>query len=109
MQAECEAKTTTFPALFWCTRGAIAERNPGIFENDRAKLYLLRGQQLAEQVTAGKLSDLDARVEWQRLYVELREARDAEVTRSLAAMPRPASPVTCTTTAAGGVATTSCR
>ncbi len=85
MQAECEAKHRDFPAIFQCTYDAVVQRNPRILEDSRAKLYLLRGEQLAVAVLQQGMSSLDARVEWQRLYVELRAAKEQEVAASLTA------------------------
>jgi hypothetical protein len=51
MQAECEARYAKFPDIFNCTHDAVMARNPGIMRDARAKLYLLRGEQLAGQVT----------------------------------------------------------
>jgi hypothetical protein len=110
MQAQCEAANpASFPSMFSCTQSAIMARNPGIMGDARAKLYMLRGEQLAAQVTAGKITDLDARVEWQRLFVELRQARDAEVFQMMAVMPKPAPTTTCTSTAVLGTVQTVCR
>ena len=79
MQAECEALHSKFPDVYRCTHDAVAARNPRILKDARAKLYLLRGEQLAQQVDSGKLSSLDARVAWQQLFVELKSANDQEV------------------------------
>lgn len=92
MQAECEARFTSFSPIYWCTREAIAERNPGIMQDARAKLYMLRGEQLAQEVDVGRMSSIGAKVEWQRLYVELKAAKDLEVMAALATIPRIAPP-----------------
>lgn len=109
-QAECErAHPDSFVAMYQCTADTIRVRRPDVERDARAKLYLLKGQQLARQVTDGKISDLDARVEWQQVLVQLRDQQDAEAARALAVMPRPAAPVNCTSMVVGGVTRTSCQ
>ena len=88
MQFECEAKHRDFPDIFQCTYENVAARNPGILQDARAKLYLLRGEQLALEVVEKKTSSLDAKVAWQRLYVELKGAKDQEVIASMNAVSR---------------------
>lgn len=86
LQAECEALHGKFPDVYRCTYDAVAARNPRILKDARAKLYLLRGEQLAQQVESGKLSSLDAKVAWQQLFVELKAANDQEVMAAIGAM-----------------------
>ena len=109
MQTDCEARHAAFAPMFECTRDAVAAKRPDLLGNPRVKLYLLRGEQLAARVASGALTDLDAKVEWQRTYVELSEAQQAEVTRALSAMPRPAAPASCTAVTTYGVTNTTCR
>lgn len=122
MQAECEAKFREFPEIFQCTYDAVASRNPGILKDARAKLYLLKGEQLTREVTEKKISSLDAKVAWQRLYVELKTAKEQEVAESLsslsrslesarsrAASPAPTMSVNCTSTRLGSSVQTTCQ
>ena len=88
MQAECEAKHRGFAELFQCTYEAVALRNPSILQDARAKLYLLRGEQLSLQVLERKISSLDAKVAWQQLFVELKGARDQEIVAIMNATAR---------------------
>ena len=120
MQAECESQHTKFPDIYQCTRDSIATKSPNILQDGRAKLYLLRGEQLAQEVNEGRMSSLDAKVLWQQLYVELKSAKDNDslaamdsVSRYLAAS-RTARPlqtpnVNCTSTQYGNTAYTNCR
>lgn len=95
MQAECEAKEKAFPDVVRCTRQSIAERAPSKLREPSAKLYLLRGEQLATDVEAGKISDIDARVAWQKLYIELFEPTKEDRAAAMRALSRiQLSPVT---------------
>ena len=123
MQAECESRHNLFSEIFQCTYEAVASRNPSILQDARAKLYLLRGEQLAIQTLEGKVSSLDAKVSWQQLYVQLKSARDQEImaimnatSRSLEAsratapqITNPARSVNCTSTKLGSTAYTTCQ
>lgn len=89
IQADCERSHAAFPDVVACTRGTIAAKNPGITQDARAKLYLLKGEQLAQEVSAGRMSDIQARAEWQRLYVELQTAARADQAATMRAFLRP--------------------
>ena len=128
MQAECEAKYRDFPDIFQCTYENVVARNPGILQDARAKLYLLRGEQLALEVVEKRMSNLDAKVAWQRLYVELKGAKEQELIASINAVSRnleavraanppvpvqaqatvPSSIINCTSTKLGSTIYTSC-
>ena len=76
-QAACEAKTSTFPEFAECYKADVsADRRAG--SDARVKFLLLKTDQLAEQVKSGRISDLDARVEFQQHYVRIRESAKAE-------------------------------
>lgn len=120
MQAECESKHSQFPDIYRCTYDSIAQRSPHILQDGRAKLYLLRGEQLAQEVTEGRMSSLDAKVLWQQLFVQMKSAKDAEslaatdaVSRYLmatrAARPAPSQTVNCSSTKIGNTVDTTCR
>ena len=121
MQAECETKHREFPEMFQCTYEAIASRNPRIMQDSRAKLYLLRGEQLALAVANQQRTNLDAKVEWQRLFVELKAAKEQEVAMTMLAVsqnlaasrvaqPQIVNPsLNCTSTKLGTSVYTNCR
>ena len=77
-----------FSPMYWCIRNAVATRNPEIMANARAKLYLLRGEQLAREVDARRLASLDAKVLWQELFVTLKAANDQEMNAAAESMTR---------------------
>lgn len=136
IQAECEALHADFSPMYWCIRQNIAARSPGVMANDRAKLYLWRGEQHAREVDAKRISSLDAKVLWQELFVSLKAANDQEANAAAASMamrldairaayqppPQPQTPalyvppavrspmpLNCTSTAVGGVVQTVCK
>jgi hypothetical protein len=78
MQAECESQFREFPEIFQCTYENVASRNPRILQDARAKLYLLRGEQLAIEVLEKKITNLEAKILWQKLYVQIKTAKDFE-------------------------------
>lgn len=71
MQADCESGSKTFPELSACLNEKVANSRKSSGE---AKLYALKSRQLTERVQRGEISDLDARVELQQLYVDLMQA-----------------------------------
>ena len=122
MKSECESLYDKFPDIVECTRRLIAERRPGLMDDERAKLYMWRGAQLADAVRDGRISDLDAKVSWQQMLVDMRAANDAAIFGILAAQPKiQAAPAVvkpagitstnCTITVStyGGIATTNCQ
>jgi hypothetical protein len=114
IQAQCEARFERFADMYRCTASEIAKTAPSITNDARAKLYLLRGEQLAEQVERGQISNIDAKVAWQQLFVELKSASARDIANALQAMPRPVpttrSPaVTCNSQVIGSSIATNCQ
>ena len=82
LQSSCESTTKAFSDMVSCLDGKIAQdgrlsRHPGV------KLYMLKANQLSQQVQAGNISELDAKVELQALFVQLDTQNQAEVDRLL--------------------------
>lgn len=76
-QAECENHYSAFAEIVACTKESFA--NDSTAKNDaNFKLYILKGDQLAEKVRSKEISDLDAKVEWQKLYIELKNSEEKE-------------------------------
>lgn len=102
LQTECESKTKTFPEMANCLKLSI-ETHPrcgrlpatatptsktcfNSSPNDSSvKLYLLKAEQLSQGVQKKEISDLDARVELQKLYVEWNHRIEMENAASSAA------------------------
>ena len=71
-QAQCEKQHAAFPDVVTCLKTAVAsDPNPRFMSSEERKLYLLKAEQLSQQVQKGEISDLDARVALQQLYVNL--------------------------------------
>lgn len=88
-QTRCEKASEQFLNIFECTKLQLNEiqqnqQNPEVTQS--AKLYLLKGEQLKEKVLKNEVTDLDAKNEWQKLYVELdnkiREFQQRAIARS---------------------------
>lgn len=90
-QADCENQSSKFSEIVTCTKDAFAN-DARVKNNPDFKLYILKGQQLAEKVESKEITDLDAKVEWQNLYVDLKNHEDnrsaAAATRYNATKPR---------------------
>ena len=96
-QTQCESRHAAFPEMVLCLKDALASapRNP--MSDAVVKLYMLKADQLSQMVQKGELSDVDARVALQELYIRLgREEEDAKINRALANRPR-TSITDCTT------------
>ena len=74
-QAECENQYSELSEIVSCTKQSFAN-NARAQNNANYKLYILKGEQLAEKVKSKEITNLDAKVEWQRLYVELKNSED---------------------------------
>jgi hypothetical protein len=86
IQSECESKYSGFVEAFNCTRDRIRAESPKRLDPPQAKLYMLKGEQLSERVKAGQMSDIDAKVEWAKAYMEMQQVFDAESARNAAAL-----------------------
>lgn len=96
IQAGCEQTSRTFPELASCLRTSIANSDSYRMQNSpEVKLYLLKADQLSERVRKREISDLDARVELQQLYLDAKvemqtlfvNVRTPEIGRAAAAAP----------------------
>lgn len=86
LQADCERTNQTFPAAMSCLESKIAQ-DGRLSGNTDVKLYTLRARQLSQQVQAGEISDLDARVALQQLFVQLDAKSNSEAAAMMPAMP----------------------
>lgn len=83
LQATCESTTGGFPEMVTCLDGKIAQ-DGRLSGNSGVKLYMLKAKQLSKQVSDGSISELDAKVELQALFVQLDRQNQADVNRILA-------------------------
>jgi hypothetical protein len=120
MKAECESKFSKFPDIYRCTYDAVTKQNPDILKDPRGKLYLLRGEQLTQEVEGGKLSDIDAKVIWQEQLVKLRSENEKEASAIMNSMPKTTTmptyqlptgkqSINCTSQQFGSTVNTNCR
>ncbi len=126
MQADCEEKYKEFTDIYQCTYDSIVAKNPKILKDPIAKLYMLRGEQLALAVTRQQMSSLDAKVEWQKQFLEMKRIKEQEVGLALQAittmpqpqpqyvqpqvnMPRVNPTTTCTSNKIGSTVYTNCQ
>lgn len=81
-QLACEEQSNKFVDIFTCTKNSIAS-DIRLNKNAEVKLYLLKGEQLLEQLTSGKITELDAKTEWQKLFVELKGKEDSDLAQRI--------------------------
>lgn len=105
-QATCEKRHQKFEEFASCFRAEVASDSRGIPAKDpRVKLLLLKTEQLSGMVSAGQISDLDAKVEFQQIFVSLRN--QAMTDGDAIQLPIKQAPVRTTCTTYGGV--TNCK
>jgi len=81
-QATCESSYKEFSEVVSCTKKSMAQ-DIRMKSSSEGKLYILRGEQLAEKVKLGQMTELDARAEWQSLYVQLKANETQETNRAI--------------------------
>ena len=74
-QSECEVQHQAFEDIYLCTKLAMAS-DPRTKNSAAYKLYMLKGEQLSQQIREQQISEIDAKVEWQKLYLELKGLDD---------------------------------
>ena len=79
----CETKFTAFADIVSCTK----ESSMKVKDDFRVKLYLLKGDQLVEKLKNREISEIDAKTEWQELYVKLKSAESSERREAIREMP----------------------
>ena len=75
-QVACEEQYSKFLDIYSCTKQSIA-LDARLNKDAGVKLYLLKGEQLVEQLNNSKISEIDAKTEWQKLFVELKHNEDS--------------------------------
>lgn len=87
LQANCEATTSSFPQMVECLKVQVA--NDGRMRNSQEiKLYMLKADQLSGRVAKGAVSEIDAKVELQQIYVQLKQQETSNAMAAYAARPR---------------------
>ncbi len=84
-QSGCESKYTAFTDIVACTNQAFAN-DPRATDNANLKFYLMRGNQLAQMVKSDRISNYDAKVEWQADYLNYRNQAAIDDRRIAAAL-----------------------
>ena len=88
-QAECEKRSEAFAEIVQCLKASVAsDSRPGMSKDARVKLYLLKADQLSQKVQSKEISELDAKVALQELYVRLKRDKNADIDSILASMPK---------------------
>lgn len=77
-QGACEDKFTVFADVVKCTKETFMSDPNARVKDPKVKLYFLKGDQLVEKLQKGEITELDARTEWQNLFVELSGKASAE-------------------------------
>lgn len=83
-QQECEKNNSSFQAMVKCLNTSISS-NSRMSNDANVKMYLLRAEQLNQKVSNNELSDIDAKVELQKTYLELKHTSDSEIKANTAA------------------------
>ena len=72
-QEACENQFIAFADIVSCTKESYKKE-----KDSRVKLYFLKGDQLVEKLKNGEITELDAKTEWQSLYVRLKSGESDE-------------------------------
>ena len=81
-QLACEEQYSSFEQVVSCTKDSFMKDKFAKVNDPSVKLYFLKGDQLVEKLNKKEITEIDARTEWQKLYVEL---KNQEENRSSAA------------------------
>ncbi len=76
-QGLCEKQYSSFADIVRCTKQSLLAVRPNVINDPEIKLYFLKGDELSEKVNKGEISEVEAKVEWQALYVKLKAYEDA--------------------------------
>jgi hypothetical protein len=76
IQEKCEAQYPQFPDIVKCTRTNLLSAYPASASDASAKLYFLKGEELSEKLAKGQITNIQAKTQWQELFVQLKTAED---------------------------------
>lgn len=77
-QDACEQQYAAFPDVVVCLKAKLSADWRPAARDSRVKLYLLKADQLSQMVQKGEMSEINARVALQELYVKLKQDANAE-------------------------------
>lgn len=77
VQADCEARSATFPALASCLQASYRPSTANM------QLYLARAAYLSQEVTEGRMSDSRARLELAQMRADIARTAGARLDRAL--------------------------
>ena len=86
-QAKCEDSNKRFSEMVECTKTSLSQ-DPRLIGNPRVKLYILKADQLVQMLNNKEITDIDARVVLQELYVRLKNEQNIDIDRIRASMPK---------------------
>jgi hypothetical protein len=66
----CETLNSEFINVFECIQSDETTQN---LKTDEVDLLLLKGEQLKAQINQGKLSSIDAKFEWKKLFFDIKQ------------------------------------
>ena len=84
-QSACEEQFSKFADVVSCTKETFMADPMARTKDPKVKLYFLKADLLVEKVKSGEISELEARTEWQNLFVELGGKVNAESAAAAAA------------------------
>ena len=84
-QSACEEQFSKFAEVVSCTKDTFMADPMARTKDPKVKLYFLKADLLVEKVKTGEISELEARTEWQNIYVELGGRVNAEAAAAAAA------------------------
>jgi len=95
-QTACEQMNSSFPEVVQCLKTSLAS-DARMAGNAKVKLYTLKADQLSQMVQKKELSEIDARVALQELYVRLKRHEDSENTTTQTNCYSIGNSINCTT------------
>jgi len=76
IQRDCEKQYSKFEDIVNCTKAALAG-NSSAEKDASVKLYFLEAEQLIEKINKGVMTEGEAKLEWQRLFVNLKNKEES--------------------------------
>jgi hypothetical protein len=87
-QSLCEKEYEKFEDVVSCTKEAYKNQHLAR-DSESTKLYFLKGDLLVEKLKKGEITELDARTQWQELFVEMKKGHGSTVVTPYQPYQRP--------------------
>lgn len=78
IQTTCESMYSSFQQVISCTKDSLRAQRPNAFNFAEVKFYFLKADELVDAINRGQITEIQAKVQLQQVYLNLKASSDAQ-------------------------------